>query len=114
MRSKKTTTDRAKLKKFDSPFMGKATKMEVIDIGNEVLCDSCNKDYTDSDEQGGFLFGTNNTYCPDCAPSALERIKGYGEDKYITAYCPAGMSFKDFVLGLRGGDNTIKFVEYDK
>ena len=79
----------------------------VTDIGNSVICDSCNKDYSNSDEAGGFLFGSNG-YCPSCAKEALPRIKGYNEERFIKAWCPEEMSFKDFILAIRGGDNTIK------
>lgn len=81
---------------------------KVIDIGDTVLCDQCNKDYTNSDEKGGFLFGSHGV-CPDCAPRMMKDIEKYHEEDYIKATCPEGMSFKDFVIKLRGGDNTVKF-----
>jgi hypothetical protein len=30
----------------------------IIDIGEMVLCDLCNADYTDSEAEGGILMGT--------------------------------------------------------
>jgi hypothetical protein len=89
-------------------------KREVIkDMGNEVICDQCNKDYTNSDMQGGFIFGSH-AYCPECAKESLPRIKSYGEENYIKAYCPEGMSFKDFVIQYRGEDNKVTFITLDE
>jgi len=39
-------------------------KIEEIDFGNVVLCDLCNKDYSNSDEHGGFLFGNSAVVLP--------------------------------------------------
>ena len=71
-----------------------------IDAGNKVICDYCNKDYSNSDKEGGILF-QSKAICPDCVSKALERIKGYGEEKFIRGYCPEGVSFKDWVLSIR-------------
>lgn len=85
---------------------------EVIDIGEVVVCDLCNKDYTDDNKsKGGFLFGSKGV-CPDCAPDFLERIKSYGEEDYIKGVCPAGKLFRDWILELRGGNNTIKITYF--
>jgi hypothetical protein len=77
------------------------------DIGNKVVCDSCGDDWTDRVESGGFLFGSY-AYCPECASRSLPNIKAYGEMGYIKEYCPSGVSYKDWVLSLRNGNNTIK------
>lgn len=72
----------------------------VIDIremvGDAVICDICNKDWTNSDVSGGFLFGSYG-YCPDCAEEGLKRIKGYNEEKFIEGFCPADMSHADWI-----------------
>ncbi len=81
---------------------------EVIDVGDTILCDLCNKDWTDSKETGGFLFLSKGV-CPDCAPEFLEKIRQYNEEEYIKEFCPPDMSFSKWCLALRGGDNTIKF-----
>lgn len=78
-----------------------------IDMGENVVCDICGEDWTERTESGGFLFGSK-AYCPDCAEDGLRRIRGYHEEHMIRAYCPSDKSFKDWVLSLRGGDNTIK------
>jgi hypothetical protein len=86
---------------------------DVIDIGETVLCDQCSGDYTYSDESGGFLFGSH-AVCPKCAPGMLESAKKYHEDRYISAWCPAGTSFRNWVLQLRGGDNTIRVQSWSE
>jgi hypothetical protein len=85
---------------------------EVIDIGNTVLCDLCNGDYTESDEQGGVLFGSY-ALCPKCAPQRVEAAKESGNEDEISAQCPEGMSFREWVLQLRGGDNTIRIQSWE-
>lgn len=79
---------------------------KVIDIGNTVICDSCNKDFTNLEDTGGILFGTY-AYCPDCTPRMLRSIKKYGEQRYIKARCPEGMQYRHWILQLRGGNNRI-------
>jgi hypothetical protein len=37
--------------------------LTIIDIGDTVLCDLCNADYTDSEAEGGILMGTYSI-CP--------------------------------------------------
>lgn len=85
----------------------------VQDIGHTVICDQCNEDYSDSEESGGFVFGSHGV-CPKCAERMMASIRKYNEEKYIKAVCPEGMSFKDFILAYRGGDNTIKYYVQDK
>lgn len=72
----------------------------TIDCGGTVLCDFCNKDYTESDESGGFIFGSN-AVCPDCADKTMVDIKKYNEEKYIRSKCPEGTSFSNFVRSIR-------------
>lgn len=86
---------------------------ESFDIGETVICDSCDEDYTDSDLEGGLLFGSY-AYCPKCSPGLVTRAKEYGEIGHIKAICPEGMSFRQWVLGLRGGDNTITVKTFKK
>ena len=78
-----------------------------IDVGRLVVCDICDKDYTDSDESGGFVFGSSG-YCPKCAPEQLEVIKKYNEEHFIKAHCPTNLSFSDFVRAYRGDKNYIQ------
>jgi len=72
----------------------------TVDPGDRVLCDYCNKDYTDSEETGGILIGSY-AVCPDCTPRTLESLKEYGEMDNIRAKCPDGVSFRDFVYIIR-------------
>ena len=64
--------------------------------GELVFCDYCGDDWTERTESGGFLFGSK-AVCPTCAPATMKRIKGYGEEHYIKAHCPAGKSYADWV-----------------
>jgi len=89
------------------------TDIVIIDNGPRVVCDGCNTEYTDRDNCGGFLFGTN-AYCPSCATLMLPKIKEYGEEQFIKAWCPPGVKFKDWVLHLRGGDNTVKIISQEE
>ena len=81
-------------------------------MGDTVICDQCNKDYTKSKESGGFIFGSH-AYCPECARVALPRIESYGEERYIKAWCLPGMSFKDFVLQYRGDNNKVTVISIE-
>lgn len=67
-----------------------------IDLGDEVFCDVCNAEYTDSKESGGFMFGTY-CYCPVCAKKAEAHIRSCNEGHLIRARCPEGASFADWV-----------------
>lgn len=73
-----------------------------IDIGDIVVCDFCNDDYTNSDSPGGALIGSYSI-CPKCAEKAQKSEDFEGFD----AVCPSGMTFKQWVLEMRGGDNRI-------
>jgi len=77
-----------------------------LDIGDRVRCDDCNKDFSDSEEVGGVLFGSKG-YCPDCAPKLLELARKYNEENYIRARAHPGESFRDFILRIRGGNNLV-------
>ncbi len=85
---------------------------KVIDCNDSVLCDQCNKDYSDSNEEGGFIFGSH-AVCPDCASRMMESIKKYHEEGYIKEYCQDGMSFRDFVRAYRGDNNKITVITYE-
>ena len=80
--------------------------IETIDIGDTVLCDDCNADYTTRKDSGGFLFGSK-AICPECQPKWLDLAQKHNETHHITQRCPEGMSFADWCRRLRGGNNTI-------
>jgi len=79
---------------------------EPVDVGNTVVCDICDKDFTESDESGGFIFA-GKAYCPDCSDRGRRNIASYREEHFIQAVCNEGQSFRAFVLEARGGHNTI-------
>jgi hypothetical protein len=80
----------------------------IIDIGETVLCDLCNADYTDSEAEGGILVGTY-AICPTCAPPIISDAERTGE---TIVRCPVQTRFKDWVLQLRGGRNTIEITVF--
>lgn len=80
---------------------------QIIDIGDSVICDSCNDDYTNSTECGGILLGSW-AYCPKCTAKLTS-----SEREQAELCCPAWMPFKDWVLQLRGGNNTIQVLTGD-
>lgn len=80
-----------------------------FDIGEVVVCDFCNEDYTDSDEPGGFLFGSYGT-CPKCVPRIEIAAKHHNEEDLIRERALPGETFKAFSLRMRQGDNKIRFV----
>ncbi len=82
--------------------------IERIDIGNHVECDMCCKDFTESEEGGGFIFGSK-AVGPCCAAKIERDAREYGEEKYIKGRCIPDMSFAAWVLALRDGNNTIEF-----
>ncbi len=66
-----------------------------VDPGRMVLCDFCNKDWTNSKQSGGMMF-SSYAVCPDCEAEQRASIKMYKEEHLITD-CPDGMSFADFI-----------------
>jgi hypothetical protein len=72
-----------------------------VPVGDLVLCDFCDEDLTGDPRTGGFLFGSK-AVGPCCAERSLASIKGYGEEWNIRARCPEGVSFADWVRGMRG------------
>jgi len=75
-----------------------------IPLHGTVLCDYCNGDYTESDEQGGVQIGSY-AICPRCAKEAIQSAEQYQEEY---TKCPEGMTFRDWVLQLRNGNDSIR------
>lgn len=72
-------------------------KIKSYDLGNSVVCDICNENYTDSDECGGITFGSY-AVCPKCTPRIEKRAKESNEVHRIEFRCPPDKSFKDWVI----------------
>jgi len=87
-------------------------KEEIKEIGDSVVCDFCDADYSKRDDSGGLLF-QSKAACPVCAPGILKSAKQYGEERFIRSYCPEGKSFREFVLGLRNGNNAVRTITFD-
>lgn len=79
----------------------------VVPLGQTVLCDWCDADWTARPESGGFLFGSKAT-CPDCAPRLEAGAKAHGEESFIRARCPEGTSFAGWVRNMRGPDAAVR------
>ncbi len=75
-------------------------KVIVIDPGNTVVCDFCDDDFTNSDEQGGFLF-QSKAVCPHCSEKMMVTVKKYDEEYFIRGTCPENTSFADWVRSIR-------------
>lgn len=71
-----------------------------VDPGRCVVCDFCNKDWTDSPISGGILFGSKGT-CPECQPRLEASAERYGEQEHIRGRCPPGVSFADWIRSIR-------------
>lgn len=71
-----------------------------INPGNIVLCDLCNKDYTNSKEVGGMLF-QSTAVCPDCLDEFMLSVRKYKEEKFIKAVAMPNETFRDFVYRIR-------------
>lgn len=81
--------------------------IQVIDIGDSVVCDDCSTEFRGSDATGGLLV-QSKAICPVCAPKWLTSLAEYDEMHLLRARCPSALSFHDWVMHLRGGDNSIK------
>ena len=86
---------------------------EKILVGDIVICDICNADFTDSHESGGFLFGSY-AYCPECAERSMAQILNFKEEHCIRARCPEGISFGDFIRADRGPESYIRITTRGK
>lgn len=75
-------------------------KVYTLDLGDKVLCDLCNKDYSNKQQTGGFLFN-RSAVCPECAPKFIEIIDQHNERSMITAKPLPGEPFCQFVLRIR-------------
>ena len=81
--------------------------IERIEIGDLVLCDICNKDWTTETQTGGMLVQSKGV-CPDCSPKYRCDLIKYEEQYLIRAICPPETSFADWIRSLRGPEATIE------
>ena len=71
------------------------TPVVHMDCGENVYCDICNKDWTNSNKPGGiYLF--SRVYCPDCEESGLDSLQ-HIKEQIVVKVCPINMSFADWV-----------------
>lgn len=79
----------------------------AMPTGRNVACDICLTDYTDSRATGGFIFGSK-AICPKCSSDTAKSIARFHEEKFISAICPEGQPFADFIRNQRGSDPSVK------
>lgn len=73
----------------------------VFEFDNHlVLCDFCNKDWSDSDQSGGILVLSKGC-CPDCEDRLRKSIAKYNEEWSIKGECPKDVSFADWIRSIR-------------
>jgi len=84
----------------------------IIDIGDTVLCDFCNEDFTNSDALGGLLFQSKGV-CPTCEPEFMANVKKHGEERFIRDKPLEFESFRAFILRIRGGNNTVTVTTFN-
>ena len=85
-----------------------------VDIGDMVVCDGCNRDYTGQPDPGGLVFGDKGIG-PCCAPKWEASIRRYGEESHIKVRCPEGKPFAKWVCeDLRKTGSTIQVTWLDR
>ena len=77
-----------------------------IPLGRTVLCDIDDIDLTEDARSGGYMFGSY-AVGPCCAERHEAMVRGYHEEWNIRARCPEGVSFADWVRGMRGPGAAI-------
>ena len=80
-----------------------------IPLGRSVLCDIDDTDLTDDTRSGGYLFGSY-AVGPCCAVRHEAMVRGYHEEHFIKSRCPEGVSFAEWVRGMRGPESAIRIT----
>jgi len=80
--------------------MDKKVFVVNLNVGDSVICDNCNADFSHRTESGGFLIGSRG-WCPDCEAESRALLRRYNEEHLITATCPSDMSHRDWILSIR-------------
>jgi hypothetical protein len=87
---------------------------EQVETGDWVECDLCAKDLTNDPTSGGFMFGPKGVG-PCCAARLEATARRVGEEAYITARCPEGKSFADWIReDIRGGQPGVVTILTDE
>ena len=72
----------------------------TVDVGDDVICDYCSEDFTNSNQVGGFIL-SGDAICPNCAERTWKLLKKHNEERYLKAICKENESFADFVRNYR-------------
>lgn len=86
-------------------------KIKTFDIGDTVVCDLCNMDYTSSMNEGGFIF-VSKAVCPLCASRVEREARANGEEHFIKERARPHEPFRELVLRVRGGNNTVTITTF--
>ncbi len=70
----------------------------VLDMGDVVVCDRCNRDRTNSHRSGGAIV-SGQALCPKCFRACVSRLKGVPAADI--SICPRNVSFADHVRQFR-------------
>lgn len=81
-------------------------------LGDIVLCDLCNADYSTSDAIGGFVFSAK-AVCPECAPRMWDSLIQYDEVHLVETQPAKGETFAEMVRRYRGGPATMTITTWD-
>lgn len=76
------------------PILGEM-KVIKVDMGDFVVCDDCNADYTELPDKGGISFH-GRAICPECQQRWIQSAEKYNEDGDII-YNDTAKSFADWV-----------------
>ena len=65
---------------------------------DEIICDRCYKDFTQSTKIGGAII-KNCIFCPECIYALYKNKKIDKKSKPI--FCPSYLTFREFVINFR-------------
>jgi len=88
---------------------GSKTGVVELDLGDTVLCDICNRDWSKSKFSAGFVLGAT-AVCPVCQLKMQLR----GDIAYMkeAVFCPKDISFPDWIRrDYRNADRTIEDLQ---
>jgi hypothetical protein len=86
---------------------------EYVFLGDTVICDLCNADWTNRQESGGLLAGTY-ACCPDCAAKVEADVAADPEmEGEVRGRCPKEQSFADWVRFQRKGPGYIVVESFE-
>ena len=83
---------------------------ETVDIGDDVFCDGCGREYTCSTVVGGVGIG-GSAYCPECTALGHTQDRLSRVDETYVTHPLAGETFVSLVKRMRGGERGLIRVD---